>query len=100
MTSELIEFHSFNTIVVVEKTKINYPDGYLLTYKITFKITSQFRPNFTISAKFHSFSKPGILGISGIPEIPGILGIPGMRTVSQILRCFFGGRFPNINQCH
>ena len=63
----------------------------LSTYKITFKITSQFRPNFTISAKFHSFSKPGILGISGIPEIPGILGIPGMRTVSQILRCFFWG---------
>ena len=34
---------------------------------------SQFRPNFTISAKFHN---------------PGILGIPGVRAVSQCLRCF------------
>ena len=34
---------------------------------------SQFRPNFTISAKFHN---------------PGILGIPGVRAVSQFLRCF------------
>ena len=35
---------------------------------------SQFRPNFTISAKFHN---------------PGILGIPGVRAVSQFFRCFF-----------
>ena len=35
---------------------------------------SQFRPNFTISAKFHN---------------PGILGIPEVRAVSQFLRCFF-----------
>ena len=34
---------------------------------------SQFRPNFTISAKFHN---------------AGILGIPGVRAVSQFLRCF------------
>ena len=34
---------------------------------------SKFRPNFTISAKFHN---------------PGILGIPGVRAVSQFLQCF------------
>ena len=34
---------------------------------------SQFRPNFTTSAKFHN---------------PGILGIPGVRAVSQFLQCF------------
>ena len=38
--------------------------------------TSQFRPNFTISSKFHN---------------PGILGIPGVRAVSQFSRCFFTG---------
>ena len=39
---------------------------------------SQFRPNFTISAKFYN------------PGIPGILGIPGVRAVflGQYLRCF------------
>ena len=36
-----------------------------------------FRPNFSISAKFHN------------PGIPGILGIPGVRVVSQFLRCFY-----------
>ena len=40
-------------------------------------MTITFRPNFTISAKFHN------------PGIPGILGIPGVRVVSQFLRCFY-----------
>ena len=35
---------------------------------------SQFRPNFTISAKFYN---------------PGILGTPGVRAVSQFLRCLY-----------
>ena len=41
---------------------------------MTWPTKKQFRPNFTISAKFHN---------------PGILEIPGVRAVLQFLRCLY-----------
>ena len=51
MTSELIEFHSFNTTLVVEKTKINDPDGYFVN------LQNNLQDHQPISAKFHNFSQ-------------------------------------------